>query len=104
MVIPPNNISKNTGGVTSGQSNPVSQRATGTEAPAEKTSSASGDAVSLSAKGQKLAQLETSVSRHSGVDEAKVAAIKQAVESGQYQVDSQAVSQKMLEADNQFSY
>lgn len=106
MVIPPNNIGKGAGGVPSNQSGGVTSRNDAGSATrgagADKEAASAGDAVSLSSQGQKLARMEASMTQHSEIDEAKVAALKQLVDSGRYQVDSQSVAKRMLDMDTHF--
>lgn len=105
MVIPPNNIGKSsTAGAT------TTQGSSGTAAPKTVAANpikgpdkASTDNVSFSPEAQAMAQLEQAVNKHSGVDESKVAALREAIANGSYSVDSQSISQKMLSTDNQFS-
>lgn len=106
MVIPPNNnIGKSSSGAHSTQSESVSTRKTtaGSDSPAKSPSPTTGDEVSLSPQAKRLAALEASAQQQSGVDEAKVAALKEAVDNGTYQVDSMAVSKKMLNTESLFS-
>lgn len=63
------------------------------EAPARQ------DSVSLSREAQTLGRLESRVQSEPEVDEAKVAAVRQALESGRYQIDSESIASRMLEQD-----
>lgn len=60
---------------------------------------ARGENVSLSSAAKGLAQLENSLKELPEVDEARVSEIKARVESGQYQVNSNNLAQKMLGMD-----
>ncbi|MBX2859447.1 MAG: flagellar biosynthesis anti-sigma factor FlgM [Cellvibrionaceae bacterium] len=62
----------------------------------------SGDSVSLSTTGQNLAKLEAAVAQSPEVDEAKVAELKAAINSGRYQVDADRIADKMLSQDADF--
>ena len=57
---------------------------------------ASSDSVSLSGQAQALRQLEENIKASSGVDTEKVAAIKQEIAEGRYQVDAGAIADSML--------
>jgi len=54
------------------------------------------DSVSLSSAAQNLAKIESDLRSLPDVDQNKVDAIKARVDSGEYQVDSQNLAQKML--------
>lgn len=57
------------------------------------------DSVSLSSEAHTMARLESAVNNAPDVDEARVASLKQAIENGTYQVDPQAIAEKMLAED-----
>jgi len=54
------------------------------------------DSVSLSSTAQNLAKIETELKTLPDVDQSKVDAIKAQIESGDYQINSQNLAQKML--------
>ena len=60
------------------------------------------DSVSLSRAAQSLSQLQARAQTAPDVDESKVAAIRQALAEGRYQVDSQSLAGKMLAHDSAF--
>lgn len=60
------------------------------------------DSVSLSSQGQAIAKIEAQLVKSSEVDEAKVAEIKAAITSGRYNIDSNAIAEKMLDQDGLF--
>lgn len=101
MVIDPSNPSLNrstnatSGGVKS-KPGPAAEVA-GTTQTASKPTQA--DNVSLSSQAQALGRLEQAMHKSSDVDEAKVAAIRQAIAEGRYQVDSGKIAERMLAQD-----
>lgn len=101
MVIDPSNPSLNRTANTA--SNGIKAKyAPAVGAPNEGKSSAkpaAGDNVSLSSQAQALGRLEQAVQKSSDVDEAKVAAIRQAIAEGRYQVDSNKIAERMLAQD-----
>ena len=64
-------------------------------APAEKASAFS-DRVDISGKGKEVAELMAAVSQLPDVRNDKVKTIKEAIDSGRYQVDSIKIAQKLL--------
>lgn len=56
--------------------------------------------VDLSSTGKLMHKLEEKISQSSEVDQQKVAYFQAAIKNGTYQVDSQAVAHKLLDADN----
>ncbi len=61
----------------------------------------SGDSVSLSSASLSIAKVEARLEEASGVDAAKVAEIKAALESGEYQIDAQAIAAKIQFEESQ---
>lgn len=57
------------------------------------------DSVSLSSTAQNLAKIETELKSLPDIDQTKVDAIKARIESGDYQVDSQNLAQKLLNTE-----
>lgn len=106
MVIPPNNnIGKSINGAPSSQSETVSKGRDTAHHKGAKTDtlSSTSDEVTLSSKGAQLAKLEAHLQEQSGVDEARVAAARAAIDSGSYKVDSQSLAAKLLDMDSAFS-
>ena len=65
----------------------------------DNTSGSASDKVSLS---DTLAQLEQSLAEVPDVNMARVEAIKQAIEDGSYQIDSQELARKMIDFEGDF--
>lgn len=74
------------------------------EAPADTQQQGSENApnvsVSLSEAGKTLAQVEASLKSSPEIDQAKVDEMRAKIESGDYQIDSQNLAQKMLDIDS----
>jgi len=66
-----------------------------TNAPLKDTS----DSVSLSSTAQNLAKIESELKTLSDVDQNKVDTIKSRIDSGDYQVNSQNLAQKLLDTE-----
>lgn len=73
----------------------------GSSAAASKPAPTASDNVSLSAKAQSLARLESRVAQAPEVDRKKVDAIKQAIAEGRYTVNPDKIAKAMLEAEQQ---
>ncbi|MFT7185884.1 MAG: flagellar biosynthesis anti-sigma factor FlgM [Pseudohongiellaceae bacterium] len=67
--------------------------------PTTNLSKDSRDSVSLSSTAQNLAKIEVELKSLSEVDQAKVDVIKARVDSGDYQVNSQNLAQKLLDTE-----
>jgi negative regulator of flagellin synthesis FlgM len=67
------------------------------EASAPAAASQTGDHVTLTDSARSLQKIEEAVAKTPVVNAAKVAAVKQAVNGGTYQVDSARVADKMLQ-------
>jgi negative regulator of flagellin synthesis FlgM len=67
------------------------------EASAPAAASQTGDHVTLTDSARSLQKIEEAVAKTPVVNAAKVAAVKQAVNGGTYQVDSGRVADKMLQ-------
>lgn len=67
--------------------------------PTTTNSKDSRDSVSLSSTAQNLAKIEAGLKSLSDVDQSKVDSIKARVDSGEYQVNSQNMAQKMLDIE-----
>jgi negative regulator of flagellin synthesis FlgM len=67
------------------------------EGSAAAVSAPTGDTVTLTNSARSMQKIEEAVAKAPVVDSAKVAAVKQAVSSGTYQIDSRRVAGKMLQ-------
>ncbi len=87
---------------------------TTSRAPARKDSSATSasesqrtptqqDAVSLSQQGKAVSKLQQDMAASPAYDSAKVAAIKEAIANGSYQVDAEKLADSMIKFENEFS-
>jgi negative regulator of flagellin synthesis FlgM len=70
-------------------------------APSEKASA--GDAVRITEQARQLAALEQAVQAAPIVDETRVAAIRQAIEDGSYEVSPERIADKLLRMDRDLS-
>ena len=68
-----------------------------TGANADNSRSSASDSVSLSSAGQSIAKIEANLAASPEVDSEKVARIKSEIASGNYQVDANAIADKMLQ-------
>ncbi len=99
MVIDPNNISSaahSKGKAVGGERASASKQAN----PGTETQKPGVDSVSLSGEAQAIAKLESAVASIPDVDKSKTELIKAALRSGQYNIDSQAIAEKLLEQDD----
>ncbi len=77
----------------------AADRASGDAAAAGAAGGSTGDHVTLTDSARSMQQIEAAIARAPVVDAAKVAAVKQAISSGTYQIDSRSVAGKMLGAE-----
>lgn len=70
-------------------------------AAANKPAPAASDNVSLSAKAQSLARLESRVAQAPEIDRKKVEAIKQSIAEGRYTINPEKIAKAMLDAEQQ---
>lgn len=109
MVIDPSNPSLNkTSGSASGgpRLKPAAgaESAAGGKAPSQAAADnlSAKDNVSLSPEAQTLGRVEQAMKKSPDVNEAKVAAIRQALAEGRYQVNSDRIAERMLAQDDSF--
>lgn len=102
MVIDPGNNLNSPSTTSSGaaKTRPAVQGRAPAQLENERTPAQSQDSVSLSQQGQALARLSSELSSAPDVDQDKVAAIRNALANGSYQIDGQAIASKMLEQDD----
>lgn len=94
-----NNINGLTPTGTSGASNKDSHvDAVGTEnqPPLENSNEAAGDSFELSAQAQLLSQLQAQISDLPEVDQDRVDALRDAINSGQFDIDSASLAQDII--------
>ena len=60
----------------------------------------SSDSVSLSPQAQSISRLESAVANVPDVDSARIDAIREAIDSGQYQIDPEAIADSIIAQDN----
>jgi negative regulator of flagellin synthesis FlgM len=105
MVIDPNSANFGKIPIKKGYSNAVTHDRAQSAAnqssnnPALSKPAAAGDNVSLSAKAQSLARLESRVAQAPDVDRKKVDAIKQSIAEGRYTVNPEQIAKAMLDAE-----
>lgn len=105
MVIDPGNnlnASLNKGGSTSDTGRTRQGAGVGAREKAQTRDTATppGDNVSLSDEGQTLAKLEAKLSEMPDIDEARVAEIRASLNNGSYQIDADAIAEKLLDIDD----
>jgi negative regulator of flagellin synthesis FlgM len=69
----------------------------GQQVRAEKSAPVSSTSVSLSDTSSKLQALEAEALQSSGFDAARVAAVKQAIREGKFQINTQLIADKLIE-------
>ncbi len=79
----------------------AADRSQGDAAATAAAGGSTGDHVTLTNSARTLQQIETAIAKAPVVDSAKVAAVKQAIGSGSYQVNSRSVAGKLLNAESQ---
>ena len=78
----------------------VTDKAQPGEASAPATATQAGDTVTLTESARALQKIEEALAKTPIVDAAKVAAVKQAISSGTYQIDAGRVADKMLKFES----
>jgi negative regulator of flagellin synthesis FlgM len=103
MVIDPNNglNPANTGGAKNRGAGGVSTHKPDSQpAGSNGNSAASGDSVVLSSEAQTLNRLEAQINASPEVDAARVAAIKEAIANGSFEINSERIAERMLDNDD----
>lgn len=72
------------------------------QAPGQQAAAAGESEVKLTGRAQQLAALEQSLRSRPAVDEARVAAAKERLMNGDYQIDPQRIADKLLRLENEF--
>lgn len=86
-----------------GQAGTVPGAARPHEASSGPSAPASVDSADVARAEALLTTISTAAAEVSAIDEARVAALRQAVQSGAYQVDPQQIAQRMLDIENLLS-
>ena len=68
---------------------------------AREKSAAAGDTVSITQSGFRMSKLEEIVQRTPVVDQDRVAAVKEALASGKYEIDNQRIADRMLRLERE---
>ena len=69
-------------------------------APAGASATAGGSSVQITDSARQLAALEAAIKELPAVDEAKVTELRNAIESGTYEVDGERIADKLLKMDS----
>ena len=100
-----NNIKPNSpGGVSQPRSNTVDEKS-GTSKVSTSTSSntaSTSDTFSLTDDANQLQALQQVISAMPEVDQQRIAELRQAIENGDYEVDSQKLARNMIDFEGQF--
>ncbi len=100
MVIDTNNINSSGGANRSRSSAPVAPTSPKTAAaPTAKPEPSTKDNVVLSSEAQNLVRLQTKISNLPDVDLDRVAAIKQAIAEGRFEINPERIAENMLNQD-----
>jgi negative regulator of flagellin synthesis FlgM len=78
----------------------VADKSQGAAPAAAAAAAQTGDQLTLTNSARSLQKIEEAVAKAPVVDVAKVAAVKQAVQNGTYQVDAGRVADKLLQFEN----
>ena len=78
----------------------VADKSQGEASAAGASTSQTGDTVTLTNSARSLQKIEEAVAKAPVVDVSKVAAVKQAVDSGTYQINADRVADKMLQFES----
>lgn len=106
MVIDTNNIGSSGGANSTRRSTaPVTPVTTKTTEPttAEAAVTGSKDNVVLSAEGQNLSRLQAKINSSSDVNYDRVAALKQAIAEGRFEINPERIAENMLNQDELFN-
>jgi negative regulator of flagellin synthesis FlgM len=78
----------------------VADKSQGEASAAGANTSQTGDTVTLTSSARSLQKIEEAIAKAPVVDASKVAAVKQAVQSGTYQIDAGRVADKLLQFES----
>ncbi|MBY6186082.1 flagellar biosynthesis anti-sigma factor FlgM [Marinobacter hydrocarbonoclasticus] len=93
--------------LTSGASHTLPSQSKAKPAVSSESSQAparpAGDAVVLTEQAQQLARAESNLANASGIDQAKVDAVRQAISEGRYHVDPERLAQNITKFENELN-
>lgn len=93
----------NSASSSAGKAKPSAETQATSNAQNNATSSQNdADSVSLSPTAQSIAKIEAHIAQTPDIDTAKVAEIKTELEAGTYQIDDNAIAEKILAEDSYF--
>ncbi len=92
--------SKGASGGVQGTDKPQNEVQSAPTAPAASSTSSSADQVTLTDSARTLQKLGDAIATAPVVNTAKVAAVKQAVQSGAYKINAQSVADKLLQYES----
>lgn len=96
-----NNIKSNApGGVNNPRSNAVDSKSSTTKTGADNASTA--DTFKLTDDASQLQALQQMITSMPEVNQQRIAELREAIEKGEYQVDSQKLAQNMIDFEGQF--
>lgn len=91
-----NGLTQTVNGGTGKRSGRVDSVGADNQPSPEATSEAAGDNIELSAQAQLLSQLEAQISRLPEVDQERVDALRDAINSGRFEIDSFSLAQDII--------
>ncbi len=102
MVIDPNNglNPANTGGARNRSAGGVTEKPDSAPTNSTQAAPAAGDNVVLSTEAQTLNRLEAQINAAPEVDAARVAAIKEAIANGSFEINADRIAERMLDNDD----
>lgn len=102
MVIDPNNglNPANTGGARNRSAGGVTEKPDSASSTSTQAAPAAGDNVVLSTEAQTLNRLEAQINAAPEVDAARVAAIKEAIANGSFEINADRIAERMLDNDD----
>ena len=92
----------NAAGSSAGKAKPSAETQTTANIPNNTTIQNDTDSVSLSPTAQNIAKIEANLAQTPDIDTAKVAQIKTELDAGTYQIDDNAIAEKILSEDSHF--
>ena len=90
------NINSNRSQLSSNQSSSIKGRNEAKQSSQDENSSSAGDRITLTDTASRLQNIEHQLSNASSIDSARVAEVQGAITSGDYNVDTDRIADKML--------